>query len=62
MEEQKTSKRVRINLTQTAKGLVQIDCTAEHETSAENEAALNEAFAVARRVIAKNGLKEVGSE
>lgn len=62
MEEQKTSKRVRINLTQTAKGLVQIDCTAENETATENEADLNEAFAVARRVIAKNGLKEVGSE
>jgi hypothetical protein len=60
MEEQRTNRRVRINLAQTAKGLVQIDCTAEHETAAENEAALMEAFAVARRVIAKNGLKEVG--
>jgi hypothetical protein len=49
-----------MNLAQTAKGLVQIDCTAEHETVAENEAALNEAFAAARRVIAANGLKEVG--
>ncbi len=60
MEEQRTNRRVRINLSQTAKGLVQIDCTAEHETAAENEAALMEAFAVARRVIAKNNLKEVG--
>jgi DNA-binding transcriptional regulator LsrR (DeoR family) len=62
MEEQKTSKRVRINLDQTAKGLVQIDITSEGETAAEREAELNEAFAVARRVIAKNGLKEVGNE
>jgi hypothetical protein len=62
MENQKSTKRVRINLSQTAKGLVQIDCTAEHETAAENEAALNEALAVARRVIAANGLKEVGCE
>ena len=62
MEEQKTNKRVRINLSQNSKGAVSIDCTAENETAAENEAALNEAFEVARRVIAKNGLKEVGSE
>jgi DNA-binding transcriptional regulator LsrR (DeoR family) len=60
MEEQKTNKRVRINLTQTAKGIVQIDITSEGETAAEREAELNEAFAVARRVIAKNGLKEAG--
>jgi hypothetical protein len=51
---------VRINLTQTAKGFVQIDCTAEHETAAECETALNEAWAAARRVIAANGLKEAG--
>jgi hypothetical protein len=62
MEEQKNSKRVRINLSQTAKGLVQIDITSEGETAAEREAELNEAYAVARRVIAKNGLKEVSLE
>jgi hypothetical protein len=60
MDEQKSSKRVRINLGQTAKGLVQIDITSEGETAAEREAELNEAYAVARRVITKNGLKEVG--
>lgn len=60
MEELKTNKRVRINLSQTAKGFVQIDCTAEYETAAESEAALNEAWAAARRVIAGNGLKEAG--
>jgi hypothetical protein len=60
MEEQRTNKRVRINLSQTAKGLVQIDITSEGETAAEREAELNEAYAAARRVIAKNGLKEVG--
>jgi hypothetical protein len=42
MEEQKTSKRVRINLTQTAKGPVQIDITSEGETVAEREAELKE--------------------
>jgi DNA-binding transcriptional regulator LsrR (DeoR family) len=60
MEGQKTNNRVRINLSQTAKGLVQIDVTSEGETAVEREAELNEAYAVARRVIAKNGLKEVG--
>jgi hypothetical protein len=62
MEEQKKSNRVRVNLSQTAKGLVQIDITSEGETAAGREAELNEAFAVARRVIAKNGLREVGRE
>jgi hypothetical protein len=60
MEEQKATKRVRINISQNAKGNFQIDITSEGETAAEREAELNEAFAVARRVIAKNGLKEVG--
>jgi hypothetical protein len=60
MEEQRSNKRVRINLSQTAKGLVQIDCTAEHETAAESEAALTQAWAAARRVIKAHGLKEAG--
>jgi hypothetical protein len=58
MEELKTNKRVRINLSQTAKGLVQFDCTAEFETVSECEQALSEAIAAARRVIAQNGLAE----
>jgi hypothetical protein len=62
MEEQKTNKRVRINISQNSKGCCQIDITAEHETAAENEAALNDAFAVARRVIVANNMKEVGGE
>jgi hypothetical protein len=62
MEERQTTNRVRINLSQTAKSFVQIDITSEGETAAEREAELNEAYAVARRVIAKNGLKEVGCE
>jgi hypothetical protein len=60
MEEQKAGNRVRIHLAQTEKGLVQIDITSEGEAVAEREAELNEAFAAARRVIANNGLKEVG--
>jgi hypothetical protein len=60
MEEQKTNKRVRINLSQTAKGLCQIDCTAEFEDAAQCEKELDAAIKAARRVIAANGLKEVG--
>ena len=60
MEEQKTNKRVRMNLSQTAKGLCQFDCTAEFETVAECEKELDAAIKAARRVIAGNGLKEVG--
>jgi hypothetical protein len=62
MEGQRNSKRVRINLSQTSKGIVQIDITSEGKTAAGREAELNEAYAVARRVIAKNGLKEAGNE
>jgi hypothetical protein len=60
MEEQRTNRRVRINLSQTAKGLVQIDCTAEFETPEECGAALSAAIDQARGIIAAKGLKEVG--
>ena len=56
--EEKTQKRVRINLSQTAKGLVQFDCTAEFETPEECGAALSKAIDEARRVIEAKGLKE----
>jgi hypothetical protein len=62
MDGQKLGKRVRINISQNSKGNCQIDITSEGETAAEREAELNEAFAVARRVIANNGLKEVSLE
>jgi len=57
--EQKTNNRVRMNLSQTAKGLWQIDCTAECETVAESEQELNAAIKAAKRIIAANDLKEV---
>lgn len=62
MEGQKTNRRVRMSLSQTAKGLVQFDVTAEFETSAECEKELDAAVKAARRVTAANGLKEVGGE
>jgi hypothetical protein len=60
MEEQKTSKRVRMNLSETAKGLWQMECTAEFETAAECEKELDAAIKGARRVMAANNLKEAG--
>ena len=59
MEKEKITKRVRINLSQTAKGLVQFDVTAEFETVAECEQELDAAIKAARRVMDANGLKEV---
>ena len=60
MEQQTNSKRVRIGLDQTAKGLWQISSTAEFESAAECEKELDAAIKAARRVIAANELKEVG--
>lgn len=54
-----TNKRVRINLSETAKGLVQWDITAEFETVEETKKALAEAIDAAREVIKEKGLTEV---
>ena len=62
MSEEKTNKRVRINLSQTAKGLIQFDCTAEFETPEECGTALSAAIDQAREVIRGKGLKEAGME
>ena len=54
-----TNKRVRINLSETAKGLIQWDITAEFETVEETKKALSEAIDAAREVIKEKGLQEV---
>ena len=54
-----TNKRVRINLSETAKGLVQWDITAEFETVEETRKALADAIDAAREVIKEKGLQEV---
>ena len=54
-----TNKRVRINLSETAKGLIQWDITAEFETVEETKKALSEAIDAAREVIREKGLTEV---
>lgn len=53
-----TNKRVRINLSETAKGLIQWDITAEFETVEETKKALSEAIDAAREVIKEKGLTE----
>jgi hypothetical protein len=60
MEDQRSSKRVRINLSQASKGTVQFDITAEFETPEECGAALNAAVDQVRSVIAAKKLKEAG--
>ena len=54
-----TNKRVRINLSETAKGLIQWDITAEFEPVEETKKALSEAIDAAREVIKEKGLQEV---
>lgn len=62
MEEAKTiQRRVRVNLSQTAKGLIQIDCTAESENPEEIEQLLSDAVENARKVIKSKGLTEVSA-
>lgn len=56
-----TNKRVRINLSETAKGLVQWDITAEFESVEETKAALSAAIDAAREVIKAKGLTEVSA-
>ena len=60
-EEKATNKRVRINLSETAKGLIQFDITAEFETVEDTKAARAAAVDAARAVIAEKGLKEISA-
>lgn len=54
-----TNKRVRINLSETSKGLIQWDITAEFESVEETKKALADAIDAAREVIKEKGLTEV---
>ena len=56
-----TNKRVRINLSETAKGLIQWDITAEFESVEETKQALSEAIDATRKIIKEKGLKEVSA-
>lgn len=62
MEEESTlQKRVRINLSQTAKGLVQLDITTESESVEESKKILSEAIDSARAVIKEKCMTEVSA-
>ena len=50
--------RVRINLSQTAKGLVQFDVTAEYPTVAEAKENLSKAIDEVRALVKEKGLEE----
>ena len=60
-EEKATNKRVRINLSETAKGLIQWDITAEFETVEESKSALSAAIDAAHEIIKEKGLTEVSA-
>lgn len=64
MEENVTlpNTRVRINLSQSAKGLGQLDITAEAPTVEEAKALLSKAIGEARAVMEEKGIKEAGRE
>ncbi len=57
-----TNKRVRINLSETAKGFWQIDCTAEFETVAECEKELDAAIKAAKKVMTDKPSRRLGNE
>lgn len=56
-----TNKRVRINLSQNSKGLIQFDITAEFESVEETMVALSAAVDAAWEVIKAKGLTEVSA-
>ena len=58
--EEVSNKRLRMDISITAKGLAQWDCTAEYDTPEESAAKLDEAIKLIRSTIKSNGLKEVG--
>jgi hypothetical protein len=57
---EKKLQRVRMNFSQTAKGLCQMDCTVEFGTPEECRSAMGEAIDSLRAVLVSKGLKEVG--
>lgn len=54
--------RVRINLSQTAKGLGQLDISSEAPTVEEAKILLSTAIDEARAIMAEKGIKEAGRE
>jgi hypothetical protein len=61
MEELKENRRVRLNLSQNAKGLFQIDCSVEFCTVEECGEAMRKAIDEAKAIIKEKGLLAVGA-
>jgi hypothetical protein len=62
MVEEKTNKRMRMNVSITAKGKAQWDVTAEYDTPEETERNLREGIRLVREAVRAEGLEEVGVE
>lgn len=62
MESNVNNTRTRMNVSITAKGLAQWDCTCEYDTPELTEQNLANAIALVRKAIADAGLKEAGAE
>lgn len=61
MEANENNTRTRINLSLTAKGLVQWDCTCEYDTPEETEKQLSKTIDLIKKLIEEKGLKEAGA-
>lgn len=62
MEQQQTNTRVRMKLSETAKGLIQWEVTAEFDSVEQSAEELSKAIKAVKQVIKDNGLTEVGTE
>lgn len=51
--------RTRINLSQTAKGLITFDCTCEYDTPEKSVEELSKTIDLVRKLISDKGLKAV---
>lgn len=54
-----TNKRTRINISLTAKGLAQFDCTTEYDTPEKSVEEMGKAIDLIRNLIKEKGLKSV---
>lgn len=62
MEQQQTNTRVRMKLSETAKGLIQWEVTSEFDSVEQSAEELSKAIKAVKQVIKDNGLTEVGTE
>lgn len=61
MEQNESNTRTRINVSLTAKGLAQWDCTAEYDSPERSIEEMGKAIDMVRALIAEKGLLEAGA-